>query len=36
MGDILCDAQLMKLGRAWRLPPIIRERVKTIREFFAR
>ncbi len=34
MGDILCDAQLMKLGRAWRLPLIIRERVKTIREFF--
>ncbi|HEX7702661.1 MAG TPA: aldehyde dehydrogenase family protein [Kofleriaceae bacterium] len=34
MGDLLCDAQLMKLGRAWRLPLIIRQRVRTIREFF--
>ena len=36
MGDLLCDAQLMKLGRAWRLPLIMRERVRTIRAFFRR
>ena len=35
-GDLLCDAQLMKLSRAWRLPLVVRERVKTIREFFRR
>ena len=36
MGDLLCDAQLMKLSRAWRLPLIMRERVRTIRAFFKR
>jgi acyl-CoA reductase-like NAD-dependent aldehyde dehydrogenase len=36
MGDLLCDAQLMKLARAWRLPLIMRERVRTIRKFFQR
>ena len=36
MGDLLCDAQLMKLRRAWRLPLIMRQRVRTIREFFKR
>ena len=36
MGDLLCEAQLMKLARAWRLPLIMRERVRTIRAFFQR
>jgi acyl-CoA reductase-like NAD-dependent aldehyde dehydrogenase len=36
MGDLLCDAQLMKLGRAWRLPLVLRERAATIRSFFRR
>jgi succinate-semialdehyde dehydrogenase/glutarate-semialdehyde dehydrogenase len=35
-GSLLCDAQLMKLGRAWRIPLIANKRVKTIREFFQR
>jgi len=35
-GDLLCDAQLMKLSRAWRLPLIMRERIRTIRAFFKR
>ncbi len=34
MGDILSDAQLLNILRAWKLPLIMRERVKTIREFF--
>jgi hypothetical protein len=34
MGDLLCDAQLMKLSRAWRIPLVVRERLKTLREFF--
>ncbi|HEY1816113.1 MAG TPA: aldehyde dehydrogenase family protein [Kofleriaceae bacterium] len=35
-GNLLCDAQLMKLGRAWKIPLIASKRVRTIREFFKR
>ena len=34
MGDILADAQLMRLGRAWRLPLLMRQRLQTVRKFF--
>jgi acyl-CoA reductase-like NAD-dependent aldehyde dehydrogenase len=34
LGDILADAQIMKLGRAWRLPLLMRRRVETVRKFF--
>jgi acyl-CoA reductase-like NAD-dependent aldehyde dehydrogenase len=33
-GQLVCDAQLMKLGRAWRLPLLAAKRVRTIRRFF--
>jgi succinate-semialdehyde dehydrogenase/glutarate-semialdehyde dehydrogenase len=35
-GDLLCDAQIGKLGRAWRIPLIARKRLATIRAFFRR
>jgi acyl-CoA reductase-like NAD-dependent aldehyde dehydrogenase len=34
MADVLADAQVGKLGRAWRLPLLMRRRLQTIREFF--
>ena len=34
MGNLLADAQIMKLGRAWRIPLLWRQRVRKIREFF--
>jgi acyl-CoA reductase-like NAD-dependent aldehyde dehydrogenase len=34
MGQLLADAQLGRLARAWRLPFVIRERLKTLRDFF--
>ena len=34
LGHILADAQLMKLERVWRLPLLIRRRLRTVREFF--
>jgi acyl-CoA reductase-like NAD-dependent aldehyde dehydrogenase len=34
LADILADAQLGRLGRAWKLPLAMRRRIKTIREFF--
>jgi len=34
LGDILADAQVMKLERAWKLPLLIRKRMKTLRNFF--
>lgn len=33
-GQILCEAQLMQLRRAWKLPLLGNKRVKAIREFF--
>ena len=34
LGDILADVQLMRLERVWRLPLLMRARVKKVREFF--
>jgi acyl-CoA reductase-like NAD-dependent aldehyde dehydrogenase len=34
MGDVLADAQIGKVGRAWKLPLLIRARLKAIRGFF--
>jgi len=34
MGDLLADLQLGLFGRAWRLPLIVRKRMKTVRAFF--
>jgi hypothetical protein len=34
MGDLLADLQLGLLGRAWRLPLVIRKRMKNLRGFF--
>ncbi len=35
-GSLLCEAQLMQLARAWKLPLLSSRRIKTIREFFRR
>jgi delta 1-pyrroline-5-carboxylate dehydrogenase len=34
LGDILADAQIAVLDRAWRIPLLMRKRIKKIREFF--
>ena len=34
MGDILADAQLGKVARAWKLPLIMRRRLRALRAFF--
>jgi delta 1-pyrroline-5-carboxylate dehydrogenase len=34
MGELLADAQLGRLARAWRLPLVIRDRLRTLRAFF--
>lgn len=34
LGDLLADAQLMRLERVWKLPLLLRERVKTVKRFF--
>jgi acyl-CoA reductase-like NAD-dependent aldehyde dehydrogenase len=36
LGDILADAQLAKIGRAWKLPFLIQKRLKKIAKFFSR
>jgi hypothetical protein len=33
-GNLVCDAQLMKIWGAWRLPLLMGARVRRIREFF--
>jgi acyl-CoA reductase-like NAD-dependent aldehyde dehydrogenase len=35
LGDILADAQLTRLDRVWRLPGLMRRRIRTIRQFFS-
>jgi acyl-CoA reductase-like NAD-dependent aldehyde dehydrogenase len=35
LGDILADAQLTRLDRVWRLPGLMRRRIRTIRSFFS-
>jgi acyl-CoA reductase-like NAD-dependent aldehyde dehydrogenase len=34
MGELIADAQLGRVARAWRLPLVIRERLRTLRAFF--
>ena len=34
LGDILADAQIARLGRAWKLPILLANRAKRIRRFF--
>lgn len=34
LGNILSDAQLLRLGKAWKLPFLLRQRLATIRAFF--
>jgi hypothetical protein len=34
MSELLADAQVGKLGRAWRIPLLMRRRLQTIRDFF--
>ena len=34
MGDILADAQIGRIERAWKLPLLMRKRLRTIRDFF--
>ena len=35
LGDILAEAQLTRLDRVWRLPWLMRRRIRTIRSFFS-
>jgi hypothetical protein len=35
-GQLICEAQLMKLGQAWRIPLLANKRVETIRKLFRR
>jgi acyl-CoA reductase-like NAD-dependent aldehyde dehydrogenase len=34
LGDVLADAQLMRLERAWKLPLLMRRRIQKVRAFF--
>lgn len=34
LGEALADAQVGRLGDAWRIPLLVRRRLKTIRDFF--
>jgi acyl-CoA reductase-like NAD-dependent aldehyde dehydrogenase len=34
LGELLADAQIGRIGGAWRIPWLLRKRVKTLREFF--
>jgi hypothetical protein len=34
LGDTLADVFVGRVQRAWRLPILIRQRIKTIREFY--
>jgi delta 1-pyrroline-5-carboxylate dehydrogenase len=35
LGNLLADAQLLKLGGAWKIPFLIKKRIDTVRAFFA-
>ncbi|HEX8790594.1 MAG TPA: aldehyde dehydrogenase family protein [Polyangiaceae bacterium] len=35
LGEILADAQLMRLERAWKIPLLIRQRLRAVRRFFS-
>lgn len=34
LGDLLADAQLMRIGRAWRIPILLSKRLARIKSFF--
>lgn len=34
LGDVLADAQIMRLLRAWKLPILMKKRVETVKRFF--
>ena len=34
LGEVLSEAQLFQLERAWKIPILLRRRLKTIRDFF--
>jgi acyl-CoA reductase-like NAD-dependent aldehyde dehydrogenase len=34
LGNLLADAQLMRLGGAWKIPFLIKKRLDTVRDFF--
>ncbi len=34
LGELLADAQLGRLGQAWRIPLLLRKRIRTVRKFF--
>ena len=36
LGNLLADAQIFKLGGAWKIPFLIKRRVDTVKAFFAR
>jgi hypothetical protein len=36
LGETLADAQIGRLSGAFRLPFLMRERIKTVRNFFSR
>lgn len=36
LGNLLADAQLVRLGGAWKIPFLIKRRLDTVRAFFAR
>ena len=35
LGDILADAQIARIGRAWKLPILLNKRMKRIKRFFS-
>ena len=35
LGDLLADAQIMRIGRAWKLPILLQKRLKRIKDFFS-
>ena len=36
LGDILCDAQIARVTRAWKLPILLQKRVNKLQRFFSR
>ncbi len=36
LGNLLAEAQLFKLGGAWKIPFLLKKRIDTVRSFFAR
>jgi len=36
LGEVLADLQTARLGRVWKLPGLIRRRMRKLRDFFRR